>query len=75
MKILFMICFSAFCAGTAFAQAANDLTVCRLIKCVKIEDDGTELLAFTKGRTGPKKCLFSRLPESTTVRSICASGK
>mgnify|MGYP003114964042 FL=1 len=41
MKALFTICFSMLCVEVAFAQAANDLTVCRLTKCMKIEDDGT----------------------------------
>jgi hypothetical protein len=33
-------------AHTAQAQAANDLTVCRLVKCMKIEDDGTKACVF-----------------------------
>ena len=28
------------------AQATNDLTVCRLVKCMKIEDDGTKACVF-----------------------------
>ena len=28
------------------AQAANDMTVCRLVKCMKIEDDGTKACVF-----------------------------
>jgi len=56
-------------AHTAQAQAANDLTVCRLTKCMKIEDDGTvacvykgayntqELLVFAPREFRPKEFL------------------
>ncbi len=56
-------------AHTAQAQAANDLTVCRLTKCMKIEDDGTvacvykgayntqELLVFAPREFRPREFL------------------
>jgi len=56
-------------AHTAQAQAANDLTVCRLTKCMKIEKDGTvacvykgayntqELLVFAPREFRPKEFL------------------
>jgi hypothetical protein len=56
-------------AHTAQAQAANDLTVCRLTKCMKIEDDGTvacvykgahrtqELLVFAPREFRPREYL------------------
>ena len=58
MKILFLICFSAFCAGTAFAQAANDLTVCRLIKCMKI-DKKTEACVYRGAYNSQETLMFS----------------
>ena len=59
----------AFWMKGAFAQASNDLTVCRLTKCMKIEDDGTvacvyrgahntqELLVFAPREFRPREFL------------------
>tara|TARA_R100001460_G_scaffold15594_1_gene34297 strand:+ start:500 stop:1117 length:618 start_codon:yes stop_codon:yes gene_type:complete len=33
-------------AHTAQAQAANDLTVCRLVKCMKVDEDGNKACVF-----------------------------
>lgn len=62
--------FIVFLQGkTANAQAANDLTVCRLVKCAKIEKDGTvacvyrgahntqELLVFAPREFRPREYL------------------
>ena len=33
-------------AHTAQAQVANDLTVCRLVKCMKVDEDGNKACVF-----------------------------
>lgn len=66
MKLLFV--FLLLVSSQALAQAANDLTVCRLTKCMKIDKDTTacvyrgahntqETLMFERYEFRPKEYL------------------